>query len=296
MLRRRWFLLFGATAVLFLVLGSCKTEAGGPSPTDPPSGLTLPPVEDLPSLGEDGEDGEDVVFPTDKDEALYLAERGMGLAWGVVMESLDGIFDKFSEDFSGFTNSSYARAADSRDINEPIDYEASDAGAKVTGLIKGSLTTSFADTDFTAEDWSPSPGDFVEIKNLSADIEAVIDERSQGSLTVAGKFTAKGSAAGKVSFTNGDNPINITSNLSGDGGYALSVFDSDSKQSLKAVIKVSIIGGINKNIASPEELESLTDDIESLFSKFDFSITIYDNDGIQKFHEILDPNDLGNLM
>jgi hypothetical protein len=115
-------------------------------------------------------------------------------------------------------------------------------------------------------------------------------------LTVAGKFTAKGSAAGKASVTNGDNPLNITGSLSVDGGYALSVFDSDSKQSLKAVIEVSINGAINKNMASPEELESLTDDIESLFSKFDFSITIYDNDGVQKFHEILDPNDLGNLM
>jgi hypothetical protein len=283
MLRRRWFLLFGAVAVLFLVLGGCKTEADGPSAPPPPPAAELPPLD------------EGVTFPAgpagDNKEAFDLVNEGTAL----VMQSLSGVFDEiftdlFGDLFGSDEDPSYslARASDPLSINEQINKTIPGV-LKVTGSVNGAVTSSLPEEGF--ENWTPAPGDSA-AGNLDAEINLNITELKDADLTVKGKLSVNGKASGNLSLVSESN-IPLTFKLEAGGSYGLTI--SDGSSGVRAAASLDISANINENISGYLGGEPDTDVILAKIKdlvKIEYRVILYDSNGDEQGEQTFTEKDI----
>jgi hypothetical protein len=270
---KKVFLFFCITAALFL--GACRTDDNPPS--DPVAvNPTLPDVPDLPGFSADANDP--VSFVSSKEEAFQLAGDTLTL----VINSLEPIFGSLP--IGGeFLN---IRAAKTETIEEIINNDTTIPGAVVTGFVQGSTTASFADEDNPFS----SDGDSAEI-NLRAKIAIDYENYKKDDFIINGKCHLAGDPIyGKGARK--PEAITIDGTVKLNGGYALSISDTNKKIGAKIILDLQIEGIKSINLIDEPNFDTLAD----LFTKFAVKVDVYDNEDTRHYSESYGLDDFDDLF
>jgi hypothetical protein len=300
MIRTR-FVAGGLAAVLILVLGSCAMGGGDGTdniPQNPPPKTepvevdqSLPAVSELPAF-----EGK---FVENEEDAWKLADTALNQ----ILQNAMGMFNSldFMDDAQEQMNSSL-RALETHEM-EPVIFNNQDLagmpGAKITGYIQGSATTSISDG-------GPARGDYAHMKaqaKMAVDFNGVeIDD-----VKIQGRYAVEEDLDGRVDFTPQNNSLVIraSGNLSMTGGYAFSISDTKRNQGIKVRATIVVKGirkGLSLSMPMPGEnfqLDSqffanpqIFEDLGNPFTQCEFAVKIYDGTGRQKYQQTMKFDDM----
>lgn len=296
---RKWPLILIAVV---LILGSCGLGGDGVLGDNPSKEAdvvdtvdqTLPTAAKLPAF-----EGN---FVDTKEDAFALAYEPLL----IIMQNLSS--SDLPALFSIHPALSAARAVETGTI-EPVEWNHDTElipGATLTGFVRGSWTTSFADE-------GPARGDYVQADyqtQMALDFDNLTEDSSD--ILIAGKYSFDGSLKGKlVEFTKVDPlTVRIGGTLAVTGGYAFTISDKVNDRGIKVITDIRITGITPQTITigslfpqdeededysvNSDEVVAMLEDIQSPFRQFTIKMEIYDNNNKRRYSETVNANDLFN--
>lgn len=256
---RKWFLCLGAV-VLFLVLGSCKTEDNGPPPDPVDVDKEMPKIPDLPSV--------EGAFPENEEIAFGMVEAAMSKILGQInFSGTMGLFSNAAE--SGARAAvEKAQAISEKWENDPTLI----SGARVTGFVEGEIRGSLPDSLENI-----NLGDYVQIdlrSVLVADLDPAVDE----GMKMGGKSSLDAKINGRAEITM--EGVSVKGTVDAAAAYALSI--SANGYGIKVLVEMTV-KGIDPLVIAPDDIEQLETKLPGLFREFGCRIVIYNGENEEKY-------------